>query len=156
MADGRATELDPRQLARPADESLEAQAHPGSDGSADVCAVGIDEVEVRAGAEVDDDGRTAELDACRQGVGEPVRAGLGGAVDPNLERPGQRAGVHDRGLDADALCDQPLPGLGQRRDDAGQRHRVELIEAMRVEGEHPGQCCGDLVGRRVGPGDGAP
>ena len=86
-ADGarRPAQLDPRQLAGPTDEGLQAEAEAGSDGAADVGAVGVDDVEVRAGAEVNDDGRPAELDPRGEGVGEPIGAGLRRAVDPDVE-----------------------------------------------------------------------
>ena len=157
-ADGarRPPQLDPRQLARATDEGLEAERHAGRDGAADVGAVGVDEVEVRARAEVDDDGRPAELDPSRQRVRQPVGAGLRGPVDADGEDALERGGVDDDRLEPDALGDEPLPRLGQGRHDAGDRHRVELVEPVRVEGEHPGEHRGDLVRGRVGARDGAP
>ncbi len=72
------------------------------------------------------------------------------------ERALERGGVDDRRLDADPLRDQALPGLGERRHDAGERHGVELVEAVGVERQQAGERGGDLVGRRICPRDGAP
>ena len=152
----RPPQLDARQLAGAADERLEAEPHARRDRAADVGAIGIHQVEVGARSEVDHDGRAAELDARRQGVGEPVGARLGRPVDVDRERALERGGVDDRRLDADPLRDEALPGLGQRRHDAGERHGVELVEAVGVERQQAGEHGGDLVGRRVCPRDGAP
>jgi hypothetical protein len=45
-------QLDPRQLAGPADEGLEAEPEARRDRATDVGAIGVDQVEVRARAEV--------------------------------------------------------------------------------------------------------
>ena len=52
-----------------------------------------------------------------------------------------------RGRHADALGDEALPGLGERRHDAGEGDGVELVEAMAVEREEAGEHGGDLVRR---------
>src|SRR5207247_673603 len=65
------------------------------DGTAELCALRAHQVEVRARPQVDDDRRTAELVLRGQRVGEPVRAGLGGAIDLDLQDPLQAPGVDD-------------------------------------------------------------
>ena len=98
----------------------------------------------------------AELDPGGQCVGEAVGAGLGWAVDPHVEDALERRRVDERRRHADALGDEALPGLGERRHDAGEGDGIELVEAVAVEREERRQHRGHLVRGRVRPRDGPP
>ncbi len=99
MARGRAPQLDARQLAGVADQRFEREPEPGRDGPPEVGAFGRDDVEVRAGAEVDDDRRSSELDASGQCVGEPIGPCLAGPIDLDRQQALQRVGIDEERLE---------------------------------------------------------
>ena len=132
---GRPAQLDARQLAGRSDERLERENQARGDGATDVRALGAHQVEVRAGAQVDHDRRTAELDLRRQRIGEPIRAGLGGAVDLDLQDPLQAAGVNDERCLAGFRADHAREGRGQGRDHARHRYRIDFAQRVPVEAQ---------------------
>ncbi len=157
-ADGvlRPPQLDARQLAGPPDQRLQRDAEAGGDGAADVGAVGVDHVEVGAGAQVDDDGRAADLDPGRQRVAQPVGAGLGRPVDLDRQDALERGRVDHHRLQAKPVLRELDEALGQRRHDRGDPDRRQLVQPMGVEAEHVTHQRRRLVRRGAGPRRGAP
>lgn len=68
---GRA-EFDARELGGPLEEGVGRELDSGQDGSADVIPFGVDGVERRGSAEVDDDDRRLEASQGSDGVGDAV------------------------------------------------------------------------------------
>ena len=79
-----------------------------------------------------------------------------GPVDPDVEDALERRRVDECRRHADALGDEALPGLGERRHDAGEGHGIELVEAVAIEREERREHRGHLVGGGVGARDGPP
>ena len=115
-----------------------------------------DEVEVRARAEIDDDGRPAELGLRGQRVRQPVRSRLGGAVDVDLEHAAQGGRVDDHRLHAEPLARQALERGGEGRDHRRERDGVEIGQSAPVEGQQLADRDRKLIGRGRRAARGAP
>ena len=137
-------------------QGLHGDLDAGSDRTAHVVAVGVDDIEVGRGAEVDDHDRRAIPLAAGNGVDDAIGAHLGGVLHGDTHA-GARAGPDHEGHESEVALAHLRPLHGKARDDRGDGHLVDhFARTLVAQRQETDQEPGDLIAGAVPHGGQAP